>query len=195
MGTKLKKLDLDASVNGNVSRNTYHGFVNEVDNLTTTMEYGLGFRLSKDWDKDEKMTHEISLDASANYRQNKSSLTTLAPNYKTADISLTTSNLLFWKIRLTNSVQANIRERLSATDRNYNVAVWNAAVSRKIFKKDVAEIRLSVFDILNQNIGFNRNVSNTIISEEAYTTIRRYGLLSFIWNFNSTPGAGGGDED
>lgn len=194
-GTKLKKLDLDASVNGNISYNTYHGFVNGVDNKTTTTEYGLGFRINKDWDKDDKMTHEISLNVSGDYRQNRSTLTQQTPNYWTASINLSTSNLLFWKIRLTNSVDANLRERLSEADRNYNVVVWNAALSRKFLKRDAGEIRLSVFDILDQNLGFNRTVTNTIISEEAYTTIRRYGMLSFIWNFNSTPGAGNNDDE
>ncbi len=194
-GTKFKKLDLDANLNGNISYNTYHGFVNGVDNKTTTTQYGLSFRLSKDWDKDDKMTHEISLNVGGDYRQNKSTLTRQTPNYWTADISLSTDNLLFWKIRLTNSVSASLRQRLSEADRNYNTVVWNAALSRKILKRDVGEIRLSAFDILDQNLGFNRNVTNTIISEEAYTTIRRYGMLSFIWNFNSTPGAGNNDDE
>lgn len=194
-GTKLKKLDLDASVNGNVSYNTYHGFVNGVDNKTTTTEYGLGFRLSKDWDKDNKMTHEVSLNISGNYRQNKSTLTQLAADYRSLQIELSTSNQLFWKLRMTHEVQSNIRNRFSAADQRYNTVVWNATLSRKILKRDAAEIRLSVFDILNQNLGFSRSVTNTVISEEAYTTIRRYGMLSFIWNFSSTPGAGGSDDD
>ena len=194
-GTKMKKLDLDVSLNGNVSYNTYHGFVNNVDNRTATTDYGLGFRTSKDWDKDDKMTHEISLEVSGNYRQNKSTLTRLAADYRSLQLELTTSNLLLWKLRLTNSAQANIRNRFSAADQRYNTVVWNMALSRKIGKRDAAEIRLSVFDILNQNLGFSRSVTNTVISEEAYTTIRRYGLLSFIWNFNSTPGAGGGNEE
>ncbi len=194
-GTKLKKLDLDASVNGNVSYNTYHGFVNGVDNKTATTEYGLGLRMSKDWDKNDKMTHDVSLEVSGNYRRNKSTLSQLTPDYRSLQIELSTSNQLPWKLRLTNSVQANIRNRFSAADQRYNTVVWNAALSRKILKNDAAEIRLSVFDLLNQNLGFNRSVTNTVISEEAYSTIRRYGLLSFIWNFTSTPGAGGNDDD
>ena len=192
-GTKLKKLDLDASVNGNVSHNSYHGFVNGIDNKTTTTQYGLGFELKKDWDKDDKMTHEISLSISGDYRQNNSTLTRLTPNYWSSDVSLSTNNLLFWKIRLTNTVNANLRERFSEADRAYNTVVWNAALSRKFLQRDAAEVRLSVFDILNQNLGFNRTVSNTMISEEAYTTIRRYGLLSFIWNFNSNPAVSNDD--
>ena len=194
-GTKLKKLDLDVSVNTDFSYNSYHGFVNGVDNKTATSQYGLGFRLSKDWDKDDKMTHEITLDVNGNYRQNQSTLSQLAQDYRSLQIELSTSNKLFWKLRLTNGVQANMRNRFSAADQRYNTVVWNATLSRKILKGDVAEIRLSVFDILNQNLGFSRNVTNTQISEEAYTTIQRYGLLSFVWNFKSGMGGGGEEED
>jgi outer membrane receptor for ferrienterochelin and colicin len=193
-GTKIKKLDMDGSINGNVSRNTYHGFVNGVDNLTTTNDYGLGFRLNKDWEKDDKMTHEIGLEVSGNYRQNSSTLSQSIPDYRSLQIELHTSNQLPWKLRFTSDVQANIRNRFSPADQRYNTVVWNATLSRKLLKRDAAEIRLSVFDILNQNLGFSRSVTNTVISEEAYTTIRRYGMLSFIWNFTSTPGAGGSDD-
>lgn len=194
-GTKLKKLDLDASVNTDFTYDSYHGFVNGVDNQTTTANYGVGFRLSKDWDKEDKMTHEITLDVNGSYRQNKSTLSQLAQDYRSLQLELSTSNKLFWKLRLTNGVQANIRNRFSAADQRYNTVVWNATLSRKILKGDVAEIRLSVFDILNQNLGFSRSASNTQISQEAYTTIRRYGLLSFVWNFKSGMGGGGEEED
>jgi len=44
-------------------------------------------------------------------------------------------------------------------------------------------IKLSVNDLLNQNVGFNRTVNSNFISQNTYTTIRRFAMLSVVWNF------------
>jgi hypothetical protein len=69
-------------------------------------------------------------------------------------------------------------------------------VSKKFLKNNQLELRAYVNDILNQNIGFQRLGNGNIITEQQYNTIKRYGMLSLIWNFTKaqggTPNTGSG---
>lgn len=56
------------------------------------------------------------------------------------------------------------------------------ALSKKFLKKDNLELKLSVFDILNQNIGFTRTTNSNVITEESYQNLRRFWMLSLQFN-------------
>jgi hypothetical protein len=71
-------------------------------------------------------------------------------------------------------------------DNNTNIILWNAWVGKKFLKKDALLIKVSANDLLNQNIGFNRTVNSNYISQNTYSTIQRFFLLSVVWNFNKT---------
>jgi hypothetical protein len=60
---------------------------------------------------------------------------------------------------------------------------WKAYVSKKFLKKSQLELRATMFDILNQNKGFDRDAKNGTTYENRYNTIGQYGMLSLIWNF------------
>ncbi len=55
--------------------------------------------------------------------------------------------------------------------------------------------RIAVFDILNQNRGFDRTGDATRIVENNYLAIRRYGMLSLIWNITNQPVKEGEDDE
>ena len=70
-------------------------------------------------------------------------------------------------------------------------AVWFGKVDETELLKLPSKVRFSDIelvkkanDILNQNIGFDRNINDNFISERTYNTMRRYFMLSFIWNFS-----------
>jgi hypothetical protein len=75
---------------------------------------------------------------------------------------------------------------------NNNAAAYNASVpllspsiAKQVFKKKNGEIRLSVFDLLNENTSVNKTVTS---SQEAYTrtnTLTRYAMLTFTYNLNN----------
>ena len=49
-------------------------------------------------------------------------------------------------------------------------------------------IAISGNDLLNQNTGYNRTGSANILTQERYTTIKRYFMLSLVWDFNHVGG-------
>ena len=80
-----------------------------------------------------------------------------------------------------------LREKTPLFDKNNNVVKWNGWVGKKFLAKSQLELRASVLDILNQNIGYSREAQSGIITENTYNTIRRYGMLNLIWNFSHNP--------
>ncbi|HEY2726790.1 MAG TPA: hypothetical protein VGI61_06430, partial [Parafilimonas sp.] len=76
------------------------------------------------------------------------------------------------------------RQKTSVFDNNTNTIAWNAWIGRTFTKKDALLVKIIGHDLLDQNIGFNRTVNSNFISENTYSTIRRYFLLSIVWNFN-----------
>lgn len=84
---------------------------------------------------------------------------------------------------ISQSLSANFRQRTEVFKTNNNVIMWDAYVAKKLFKDKKSEIRLSAFDILDQNKGVNRNTSATTVTESTFETLHRYFLASFVWNF------------
>jgi len=54
--------------------------------------------------------------------------------------------------------------------------LWTTSVS-KLFLNNKIELKLSVHDILNQNIGYNRYATTTAISEENFENLGQYFML------------------
>lgn len=65
---------------------------------------------------------------------------------------------------------------------NQNFLLWNAAIGYKFLKNRLAEIRLSAYDILNQNNNISRNITETYIEDTRSNVLRRYFMLTFTYN-------------
>ncbi len=65
--------------------------------------------------------------------------------------------------------------------------IWDAYISKRVLPKKNLELRFQVWDILNQNIGYNRTSSNNYNTENFYNTLQQYWMVSAVWNFFSGP--------
>jgi len=63
-----------------------------------------------------------------------------------------------------------------------DVPILNASVYKVFLKNNRGELRISVYDIFNRNLGVNLFANSNVVSETRTTTLRRYGLLSFTYN-------------
>jgi hypothetical protein len=62
---------------------------------------------------------------------------------------------------------------------------WNAAVNVLFLKQDKGQLKLSVYDLLNQNISVTRIVRENYIQDTESIILRRYFLLTFTYNIRN----------
>jgi hypothetical protein len=178
---KIKKLNTRVGFYGRFNVNHNTNFIGEALNENDSYTIGGGPRL---WYNKEKK-FEIWLSTGFYRNVSKTSLRSdQVTRYWTQEHDIDLTVFLPWKFELGSNCNFNFRQKTGTFDRNNNVIRWNARLDRKLFKNDVARLRFSVNDILDQNIGFNRNINSNFISERTFNTMRRYFMLTFIWNFS-----------
>ncbi len=69
--------------------------------------------------------------------------------------------------------------------------MWNAALNKKLLESKKLTLRLSVYDLLDQNINFYRYVNHNTINDIQQKSLTRYLMLSLIYDFRKTGGARG----
>ncbi len=78
-------------------------------------------------------------------------------------------------------------------DRTFTL--WNASIAKTIFKKKNGELKLSVYDLLNENNSIGRSTSINTIVDQRSLVLNRYFMLSFMYNFSrfgGKPSSGAG---
>ncbi|HVM87440.1 MAG TPA: TonB-dependent receptor [Puia sp.] len=72
---------------------------------------------------------------------------------------------------------------------NASVPLLSPSIARQLFKKKQGELRLSVFDLLNQNAAVSRTVSTNQVVDTRTNVLSRYAMLTFTYNLNNFAGA------
>ena len=89
-----------------------------------------------------------------------------------------------FKSEFNTSFSLAFRPANASFGQDLNTAIWNSYLSTKLLRNEVLEIKLSVNDILNQRIGYNRFVGGNVKSEDTFSYIPRYVLIGLNWNLS-----------
>ena len=180
-GRKLKLFNLQASFSPSINGSRYTSFVNGIENITRSYTITPSIQIRRYVEK----KGSIYLSYNAGYSHSESSINPGAVTaYWTHSIYLYSDYRLKNGWVINNNINANYRQKLSASDKNNNAFIWDLSLEKKIAKKKDITAILSVNDLLNQRIGFNRNISSNYITETTYTTVQRYAMISLRWKFN-----------
>lgn len=71
---------------------------------------------------------------------------------------------------------------------NQSIPLWNASIAKLLFKKKEGELRLTMFDILNQNKSITRNVEQNYIEDVRTNVLTQYFMLTFTYNIRKFGG-------
>jgi len=79
---------------------------------------------------------------------------------------------------------------------NDKIPLWNASISKQILNFNRGELKFSVNDLLNKNVGINRSGNQNYIEDTRIRGLQRFFLVSFTYSLAKTglnnPGNGAG---
>ena len=137
--------------------------------LTSNISKAVDFNLSYN-------TSYTSVENSLNSSQNNSYLN------QTIGAKL---NVVFWQSLVLNTdYSQNIYTGL-AQGFNTNFALLNLGLGYKFLKGKQAELRASVFDLLNQNTNVSRTITETYSEDMRNNNLRRYFMLTFTYTLRA----------
>lgn len=177
----IKKLNIHPWFGVTANGSNAVNIVNGVPNTTTSGTYGFGPGF---WTSKEKK-FDFNMDVTFAYTISKSTINPgVTTHYWTYSFSPNGNLFLPLKFQLHAEADINLRQKTSVFDNNNNVVKIDVWLGKKFLAHDNLLVKVAVNDLLNENIGFNRTVNSNFISQNTYSTIRRFGMLSVVWNFN-----------
>jgi hypothetical protein len=178
----------DVVLRMNVGSNGYYNRNNTFSNqeFVTSNAYSISQSLGLNF----TYKQVLSVMPTFNIRYNKThytgqSLQDASFNTKTLSLSA------FWNepkwLILENNLQYSYNSQI-APGFNKSVTMWSAAANVLLFKNQQGMLRLAVYDILKQNAGVSRSITQTFIEDRQTQVLQQYFLLSFIYNLRKFGG-------
>jgi hypothetical protein len=175
------------NLNGSATFTRNPGEIDGVRNFAKTSAYGFGAVLSSNIS--ENLDFTISSNPTYNLVEN-----TLQKSGNNNYFNLNNRVRLNWIIWKGLFVQTDLNHQYYnglSSGFNQNYLLWNAAVGKKLFAKQQGEIKLTAFDILNQNNSITRNITSTYIEDVQTNVLQQYFMVVFTYNIRAF---GGGNQ-
>ncbi|MEO9004115.1 MAG: TonB-dependent receptor [Ginsengibacter sp.] len=157
------------------------GLINNVENISNSYNYNLGAVLSSNIS--EYIDFNLSYSANINNVKN-----TLQPklnnNYFTQSIGIN-ANLLTKKGMFLQNDLSNESYKGLTDGFNQDYWLWNMAIGQKFLKDQKGELKLSVFDLLNQNKSITRNVTESYVQDQINDVLKQYFMLTFTYKLRT----------
>ncbi|NJK94079.1 MAG: outer membrane beta-barrel protein [Bacteroidales bacterium] len=180
-GKYVKVLKSNVNMLAGLNYSQSPGYVNSI--LNRSNNYSITNSLILASNISEKLDFSVSY--TSNYSIVKNTETSQGVSnteywYQSANFKV---NWIFFKgFVLQTDMAGQFNKGLSSNSYNQNYVVWNASFGKKFLKNNAAEIKLSVFDILNQNKNISRTVTASTIQDSRTNTFPRYFLVMFTYN-------------
>ena len=185
--TPLKLFRTRLNIGSRLSYNNSLVFINAVENVRNRWTPSLNARIENrskkkiDWEVGGRISYNVTnynlSDRSQSF-SNQSAFTDITYNVKQSFAINTGLDVNFYS-----------EEQFGEAT---TVPVWKASLSKYFLKNQKLELKLSVFDILNQNVGISRSNGLNSIENSEIISLGRYGLLSVIYSIRAAGQQGGG---
>ncbi len=71
------------------------------------------------------------------------------------------------------------------------VALWKTSIQRDFLKNDRGQLKFTVFDVLDQNLGINQTANTILIQEQRIPSIGRYFMIGLMYKLSNYESKGG----
>ncbi|MBW3467582.1 outer membrane beta-barrel protein [Arthrospiribacter ruber] len=177
-GAPVKKLKSQFNSNSSISLNRTPGIINGQRNFNDNLDLSQGLTLTSNISKD----FDFTLATTGTYTIVNSSLQTNLNN----NFYIQNSNVRLYyspnngKLFVSNVVNNALYRGISA-ELDQSVWLWNIEAGYRFLKDNKGELKLSIFDLLNQNNAIGRAVNDVAIEDTFTRVLTRYGLISFTY--------------
>ena len=178
-GLKIKKIDTRFNLNANIGYNKFADFINNQKSFSQNTNAGVSMGVSNSKDK----KYDLGINYSPDYNVQKTSQNDNKISYFTHEFNVD-ATVYYKKVWSVNSNYNLIIRQKTAQIPGITNNLWNARMQRT-FKKDEFTLYVLVRDILNQNIGIDRNFFSNSFTETRNDRLKRYWMLGFTWNFKN----------
>lgn len=180
-GFSMQSIKCNFNLSGGYNYGRTPGFVNGNSNTATSNAFNLGGVISSNIS--EKIDFTLSSNASYSVVHNTVSNQTNNEYYQ--QTSAFRFNWMFWKkITLQNDV-ANTLYRGLSSNFNQNITVVNVGIGKKMFKNNAGELRVTAYDLFNNNTSISRTITANQITDQQSTTLNRYVMATFTYTFRN----------
>lgn len=189
---KWKKPNIHISFgpNINISQNISYigdkGVIQRATNRSQTYSIDANLR------KEKENKYEFSIGPEFSWVNGSNSVSSDAvAKYWQFNLDVDAEVTILKKFRLGSGLEYKAKQQDPKFPQKNKFVIWNASLKRSIYK-EILVASLSVNDILNERRGYDRNFSTNQYSETFYNTLRRYWMISLVWNFskNGKPSSG-----
>lgn len=180
LGLPVRFLKGTVNISSNLGYDKGKQFINGAGNTINT--YSMGPELRLDMSPSNKL--DVSLISGINYNKSKYSLQSqldavyFSQNYE-ADINWQLPKSFYFNTEFTYTVNNKL-----ANGFNLKVPLWNAYISKQFLKYNRGELKLSVFDLLNENVNISRSSNQNYIEDSRTKTLQRFFMLSFTYSLS-----------
>jgi len=176
-GLPITKIKSNINFNAGFTYLRTPSLINNLTNLANT--YGVNGGLTLSSNISSKIDFTINYMGTYNIVQN--SLQTASNNNYYQHNAGVRFNWQFWKGFVFNTNLQNTLYAGIAQGFNQNIFLWNASLGYKFLKDESLDVRFSVNDILNQNTGITRTVTETYVEDSKTNVLKRYVLLTVTY--------------
>lgn len=184
-GQKIPNTEFRVSIGTDLGSNVYYSMINNELNKTSSNNYGGSINFSRYVLK----KYSFNLSFNPSYNTNESSLQRQVNNNGWVYNARFSANVtLPHKIVIGLNGTYLYQQKTQSFAEDFDRMLVSTTLTKSFFKKENLKLQLSGNDLFNQNVGFSRRANNNMITQNSYTTIRRYGMFSVIYDLSKMGG-------
>jgi uncharacterized membrane protein YgcG len=180
-GFPVEAIKSNLNLNGGVSYTRAPSLINNRSNFTNTYNMNAGFTLGSNISEkvDFALTYTGNYNIAANTLQND-----LDNTYYLQSTSLRFNWLFLDGFVLNTNLTHTLYTGLTQSF-NQSFLLWNAGLGYKFLKDKSLEVKLSVYDILDQNRSLGQSITDTYIEESTTDVLQRYFMVNLTYSLRN----------